>query len=202
MAQPQAPQKTQAEVEAEAAASYAQYELQLTTHYKIPDDLAAKLETEPEVVLPTLAARMHIAVVNEVMARVQRDMPAAFHQMQTYNTREEAAKNEFYGRWPELKGHETEVFKAGAIYRQLNPSASKEQALEGVGQMCKVALGMALAPAPGAIESPAPIVRTAPAAPAFRPASPGGSGGAPAPKETNPFTNMADDFLKEDQGLI
>lgn len=199
---PAAPQKTEAELRTEAAASYDRHEKELTAHYKIPDELAAKLDTEPEVVLPVLAARMHIAVVNEVMARMSQSLPRAISEHKTFETREQAARAAFFTKWPGLEGKDEYVFKAGTMYRGMNPNATHEEAVNGVGRLVYAALGL---PVPGDTQAQQPAAGTTlPAAPGapqrtpFRPAGPGAAGGTPPGKETNEFSQMANELLQED----
>lgn len=155
-------------------------------------------------ILPALAAKVHQAVLGAALAEVSRYIPQAIAQFNQVSQVETQAKDTFYTRWPDLKEHEPMVLQAGAMYRQLNPNATREQALEGVGAMVYAAMGKpvaAAAPAasgtPAAAATPSPA-RT-PATAAFRPAGTGG-GAAPAtpPKGGNEFENLADEFLTED----
>jgi hypothetical protein len=204
-ATPVAGQKTEEELAAEKKAadeSTRKYQADLEKYYAIEEkELVAQLESEPHLALPKLAAKLHMAIVNEAIARLNGYLPVALTQHSEITRVETEAKNAFYGRWPGLKGQEKQVLEMGRMYRSQNPSATQEAALEAVGRLVYAAMGQ---PAPGDVPAAgAPAAApTAPAAPkpkGFRPASPGG--GTPAsgaPKETNPFTKFADELLEED----
>jgi hypothetical protein len=110
-------------------------------------------------------------------------------------TRNAAAQAEFYKAWPSLKGYDKQVLQVGALFRQLNPNATPQEAIERIGKVVHEALGIAI-PAPGAAAPASPAVPAAPAKPAapFRPA--GGSGASPAPAPSgNEFEAMAEAML-------
>jgi hypothetical protein len=147
----------------------------LEKRYAIPAELATQLLTEPEVVLPKLAAQVHMAAVEQTLAQLQGILPQAIEQVTGAQVRENQAKQEFYSAWPELKGYERQVLSAGQMFRQINPSATKEQAVQAIGQLAMQALG--LQRAVGASSTPA--VTSAP-----KPFQPAGAASAPqsAPK--------------------
>lgn len=176
----------------------------LVKQYTLPEDMAARLPTEPEQVLPFLAAKVHEHVMAQVEQMVAQQLPNQIHQSMEMQRREVEAKSAFYKAWPTLneKEHHDKVMMVGALFRQLNPTASAEQAIERIGQVVHAALGMQL-PARGGngqqpVAPPPPV-----AAPAARPFTPaGGSGGArvaPAPDD-NLFSAMAEAMLMDDQG--
>jgi hypothetical protein len=152
----------------------------LEKSYALPAEQATQLLTEPEVVLPKLAAQVHQAVAEQVLAQIQHMLPQAVTQISAAQVRESEAKQAFYGRWPELQGYEQQVLAAGAMFRQINPAAPKEQAIEAIGTLAMQALGLQraqqqAAPAPSAAPIPKP----------FQPAGMGASGVRPqAPPPT------------------
>jgi hypothetical protein len=203
-AQPQAPKpKTPEEEAAERQAAeelLAQRTAELETFYRLPEDLAGQMQTEPEVVLPKLAAKLHMAVREAVMQDVRRDMPGLFHGIQEIQRRESASKEAFYAANPDLKGYEQQVLQVGMFFRQSNPNATPEEAIERVGNMTRMALGLppkGSAATPPATPPAAPQTRPAP----FRPAAPGAAGPAAAPAPSgNPWEGLAEEFLEEDRG--
>lgn len=201
-AQQPAPTKTAEQIQQEQLAAEQNYLQSLEGLYKIPETEAAQLQTEPEVVLSKLAAKLHAEVRREVLREVHQNLPQSVHAIAEATRRESESKQAFYTRWPELAQYEQQVLTVGRMFREANPTATPEQALETVGAMTYMALGK---PVPGAPQAPgAPPLAAPPARPpapaGFRPAMPGGGGAAPAPKETNMWSGMAEDFLNEDRG--
>lgn len=162
-------------------------------YYKIPEDQAAKLPTEPENVLPFLAARLHSTVVQNVQQMIEQALPQQIGAYIKVQEAETAAKKAFYDAWPALQPYEQQVLQAGQLYRQLNPNVSSQDFIKAVGELVSRSLNIAIAAAPAAPgAAPAPVA--APAAPAaspgFVPAGGRGSSG-PAPAEENVFTQLA-----------
>lgn len=204
-----APQPTAEEARAQAEAAAAREFQQLEQWYQLPQEVVAQLEGDgleavlPKL-LPNLAARVHQAVLASALQQVQAVLPSAFHHFSTMNEVQTQARNEFFTRWPGLKDYSQQVLDVGTWFRQKNPSATKEEALERVGALVYASLGMA---APGASASGTPPVTSAGPAPTvtsrstFRPATPG-AGAPPAapPRKGNEFENLAQEFLDEDMG--
>lgn len=161
-------------------------------YYKIPEDQAAKLPTEPENVLPFLAARLHQTVVQNVQQMLDQVLPQHISTYMKVTEAEASAKKAFYDVWPELKPYEQQVLQAGQLYRQLNPTVSAQDFIKAVGNLVSSSLGIAVAaplPAAGGTPAPAPAA-SMPISPGYQPT--GGAGGArgPAPEE-NVFTQLA-----------
>lgn len=212
-AAPAAPAKSEAELKAEeearnkaASEAQAKYVADLEAYYKIDDkDMAAQLESEPALALPKLAARLHQAVVNEVMARTRQELPHFMHTHSEYQRMETEAKSTFFKRWSGLndKEHGTTIHKMGRMFRDANPNATPEQALEAVGRLVYAAMGQAVpGDAPAATTPATSGATTAPAQrrpAAHRPASPGGGAATPAaPATGNPFEQLAEEMLQEE----
>lgn len=178
-----------------------QHEERLAQYYALPEDLAAQLQTEPELALPKLAAKMHMAVINEAMARLNLMLPQSLESYNQVQRAETQAKDAFYQRWPTLKNYEEQVLQMGRMFRQTNPNALPEEALDRVGKMVHMALGLPLPAEAGHTPSATPV--TPPAAPraGFRPATVGAGGtAAPAAVSTNPYEQLAEDFKAEADG--
>lgn len=171
----------------------------LEEYYKLPDDLAARLATEPELVLPTLAAKVHQALELATQQMITQLVPQFLQQHTQLQAANEKAKSTFYDRWPSLKDYEPQVLQMGQMFRQLNPKATPEDSIERIGATVCAALGIQPDPKPGS-GTPAPQQqqqRKAVGSP--RPAGAAGAR-APAPPPTeNVFTEMANEFLEEDQ---
>ena len=169
-----------------------------STLYAINDADAQALLTEPETVLPRMAARMHMEVMESTMRALQSVLPQA---IQGYTQHEQAntqAKQFFSGVNPDLANpaYEPYILQFGEVYRKVNPSAGPEEAARAIGSLVRSALGIA-APQQGVTPPPAMQVSQQPAPVPFTPARGSGTGSAP-PAQANPFIQLANDFLNED----
>ena len=166
--------------------------------YGLPDDAAAKLSTEPEQVLPWLAAKVHQNVEQSVIGAVSRllgsQLPRMIQQANVSVQAEEKTKAAFYERWPQLnpEQHEQLVLKAGKLYREMNPSATFEAAREAIGRLVCDSLGI---PVTGGVVTPPAGQPPAAQPPVHRPAGVGGSPAGAPPASDNVFTAMADEML-------
>lgn len=169
-----------------------------STLYAINDADAQALLTEPETVLPRMAARMHMEVMESTMRALQSVLPQA---IQGYTQHEQAntqAKQFFSGVNPDLANpaYEPYILQFGEVYRKVNPSAGPEEAARAIGSLVRSALGIA-APQQGVSAPPAMQV-SQPAAPVpFTPARGSGTGSV-APAPANPFAQLANEFLNDD----
>src|SRR3990172_3902489 len=192
-----APAKTREQLEAEAKQARADYEGKAEGYFKnyLTPELAAQLQTEPEVVLPKLMAKMFVDVEARVISQVGALLPHVISRTQETQTVEHSARNEFLTAWPELKDYEEQVKIIGTTFRQANPKATKEQAIKAIGEMTMAALQLTRAqPAAGA---PASGSKQNPPQGRFRPASPGAAAGGPAtPASTGDgYMDMAHELL-------
>jgi hypothetical protein len=188
---------------AQPQASYAEWRGKqiegLEKHYAFDEETSAKLLTEPEVVLPQLAARLHMEVTEHVMRSVMSAMPQWMDNMNQGRTREADAQSMFETINPDLKdpSYKNAILQMGMAYRQMNPNAPAEEAVKVIGNMVRSALGLA-APqsAPGMVV--VPQAAPAPAAPApFTPVRGGGGAAVPVQTSNNPWASMAEEFLTE-----
>lgn len=161
------------------------YTDQLASMYQFDEDTALKLQTEPEKVLPQLAARLHLDVMKTVMAQVQGMIPQAIEATTRSTQRESSAKDMFYGAWPELRQYEAQVMQVGQMFRQMNPNADAQTAVQRIGELTMAALGMQRQPQQPRQESAAPSV----------PYRPGGANRPAAPAKQ---ANVWDDMISED----
>lgn len=166
----------------------AQQVAQLEQYYAMGEEDALALATEPEKVLPKLAARLHMQVMQNVQAQMAQTMPNVLKTVQEATVRESKAKEEFFSAWPELRGSEAQVLQAGMLYRQMNPTASPQEAIEGIGRIVMAATGKQRVAGGG---TPPAATRQQPAAP-FKPAA--GVGGAQhQPKQKTAWEDLIDD---------
>lgn len=164
--------------------------------------MAARLTTEPEQVLPFLAAKVHQHIMEQVRAEMSQGLPVQIHQVMERTRRNNEARDAFYKAWPTLneKDHGEKVMMVGALFRQLNPNAKPDEAIERIGKVVHEALGIALPAAGGTAPAAAPATQAAASAP-FKPAGGGGAKvGAAAAPSGNEFEEMAGQLLMEDAG--
>jgi hypothetical protein len=188
-----------AETPSVAPTEYAAWKEQRMTElekvYALDEASANAMLTEPEVVLPKLAARMHMEVLENSMRAMQQMMPVMMQQVQQYTENESRARNLFTGINPDLAYPRLEpaIVQFGQVYRKVNPTASAEDASRAIGNLVRAALGIA-APSQGMQQS-TPQMQQAPTP--FTPARGAGGGRAPV-SSGNPFEQLASEFLADE----
>lgn len=125
----------------------------LAKAYAVSPEDAAALQLEPEKVLPKLAANVHAQIYSQIMTEINQRAPAIVEQVMRSQTAAQKAEEAFYGRWPQLRGHEEHVTRAAMIYRQMSPQTGLNEAIEATGRMVHAALGI---PYEGAQAAPPP----------------------------------------------
>lgn len=126
------------------------------------------------------------------MKALEQHVPVMITSHLAASERHREAREAFFKEWPQLKSYEKEVMKAGALYRQMNPTADRATAIKAIGTLVAQSLNIAAA---AAVTQPATgTTAAAPAAAPFKPAGTHGGSGGPAPApETNEFTVMANE---------
>jgi len=164
--------------------------------YKLTDEEASQVQTDPEAVLPQFAARIHKAVLTSLVHSMGQILPHQIRAVSTQVTNENSMREEFFGRWPELKGHDKQVLEAGEIFRRLNGTATKAEAIERIGAIVLAGMGKTVAPPSATTTTPAATPKT-PAKTGFRPA--GATGAKPAaPAVDNEWAELANEFAASD----
>ena len=162
--------------------------------YKLSDDVAAQLLSEPEVVLPKMAAQLHMAVTEAVLQSVNNALPQVIQSIQQTDTVEKSAQKLFTDINPDLADskYRDGILRVGTMYRQMNPKATPEESARVIGNMVRTAYGLQAPPAP------ASGLPAAPAAPAPSPApfvpSRGGGGGVTPAAPQNVWAQMAQEL--------
>jgi hypothetical protein len=167
--------------------------------YKLSDDLAAQLLTEPEVVLPKLAASLHMAVTEAVLHSVNNSLPSVLSSIQATQSVEQKALEMFSGINPDLTDPKyfDSILKVGTMYRQVNPNATPEEAAKTVGNMVRTALGLPALVATAPAAAPAQPAIPVPRGPAPFVPSRGGGGGVVSSAPSNPWEMLAQDFVDD-----
>lgn len=175
----------------------------LKKYYAVPEEMVERLRTEPELVLPEMAAKVHQAVFKGMQQWSTQMLPQMFayhNQVQEANAK---TKEAFFSRWPSLRGHDEQVLQVGRMFAQMNPKASAADRLEKVGKLACAALGIEPDPAPdgsGKSSTPPPAKRAAAKKKeGFRPSNPAGSSSSAPPPSDNVFTEMAEEMMEDDK---
>ena len=172
--------------------------------YKLTDEQATQLMTDPNEVLPRLAATLEANITQrlvQTMAQmVQQFVPQYTEHYTTQRAQTSQAEDAFFGKWSELKEHKDRVMDVGRIYRQMKPQATADEFIRDVGMQVWMGVGLPVEKlAAKLINTPAPQPQAAPVQrpiEGYAPANPGGRGpGAPA-SPSNPFELLAQEILQ------
>lgn len=168
--------------------------------YQLSADELEKIQTEPEKVLPSLMARVHMNAVKGVLRHVAQQLPATVGAMIEARDSNRRLEDQFYQAWPQLDrvADDGTVRTMAAMYRRMNPQATFEDMVRVVGAQAVVALGKQSAPArtPTGARAPAPTRRAVP----FVPAAPA-SAAPPQPKaQTGEWERFAQIMMADDAG--
>lgn len=167
---------------------------QLEQVYALDQEAADAMLTEPELVLPKLAAKVHMEVMENSMRAMQAMVPVMMQQIQYHTEREGKAKNLFTSVNPDLADprYEPAIMELGAVYRNVNKTAPPEVAAQAIGNLVRAALGIV---APTAAV-PQPQQMAQPVVAPFSPARGAGGGNAPV-RPSNPFEALAAEMENE-----
>lgn len=162
----------------------------LEKQYGFDEETASRLLTEPELVLPRLAAQLELNATRRALEAVQRMIPQLVPQVLTSQDTEKKAADFFFGQNPDLnpKKHGKAIMEAGVMFRKLNPKATPEEAAKKIGEIVRQSLGLK-APAAGA-PAPKPAGKPAP----HRPAAAGATRqAAPKQQDNSVWADLASD---------
>jgi hypothetical protein len=181
-----------------------------TAYEAVVQEHAAELLTNPEKVLPILAARMYTDTVESVFRAVMQGMPQVVQDVSHQNQQTRALEQYVVSKVPELAvagnvvetNRRMKAFQSSAhAIRQLNPEMTADDLIIRAGAATKLALGLLPGdPAPAPAVSPGTVTAASPSTPPapFRPGRPGG-GALPAPAPSgNVFGELTDEWDKED----
>lgn len=187
-----------------AQVSYADWRNEQVTKleqvYAMSPEAAQQMITEPELVLPKMAAQMHMHVAEAVFNAVTQALPQMVQGLQARTSVETKAEEMFYTANPDLKDPKFKdaIFKVGAMYRSVNKDAKPEDAVKAIGDLVRVSMGVQPVGATPPAVSAAPAVQAAPVARPHTPVRGGGGAVAPSQVQTNEFAKLAEEFLQED----
>ena len=138
----------------------------LTQSYQLSKEDAETLEVNPAEALPKFAAELHLRVYDDVVNSLVQQMPKLMDWHLSAKQEGEAREGAFYSAWPELKGYEGEVLQIARMWREMNPAAEEQAAIQAIGKIALGALdirrGEAVSPQPSAQPSVANVTRSSP----------------------------------------
>lgn len=152
-----------------------------------------KLRTNPEEVLPRLAAEMFYDIHQAVMQSVTGMFPQMLDRFNTQAAAQQAAEESFYAQWPVLQDakYKADYERIGSMYKQLNPTATQEQFNMEVGAQMMISNKIPFNTQTGAIIEEE-VVEETPVHHA--PARPSASSPAPAKPQENEFEEFSREF--------
>lgn len=124
-AQPQ-PQAGQPPIDMEKARGEALKHLE-STLYNLDDETRKKLVTEPDQVIPQLAAQLHLNVMEQVFKTVQPLVQNLLGAQLQQRDAAQKAERAFFQRYPALEKYPQDVMKALTTIKQMNPNATPDQ---------------------------------------------------------------------------
>ena len=191
-----APEPAPTEVQAtpeELAARQAQSQRELETHFQIPPDMIDELQVSPEIAIPKLQAKMYQDVMASVERQIQQQVPNIVRVESRRSELVRKNEEDFFGEWPALKEHASEVSRIGRLYRQINPKTTKEDFIRDVGMQTMMYLK---------IPHSAPAADTQGEAVVKPPAGLGTRGTVPASSvapSTNEFEILSQEIMEFDE---
>lgn len=117
---------------------------ELEKAYAFSEEEALAFQTEPELVLPKLAANLHMQITKDVMAGIQSILPSLMTNISAASTAEQTARNQFYSVNPDLANPQFEdaIIQCGKLFRSVNKDAPADRAAILIGNMARQALGL------------------------------------------------------------
>lgn len=202
--QPPAPSAPAAPASTETPVDFATLRSQqvdrLAQAYALSPEDARLMAIEPEKVMPKMAARLHVDVFEATFNALVAALPRLMESHSQARTAREEAKNEFFTEFPALKDpqYQTAVETAVSMFRQMNPSATRAQAIAAAGVQVSLAHQI---PLPAKFMQGYTAMQAVPPVPAapFAPVGPGASGVPPAGGVPNYFAKIAEEDV-EDRG--
>mgnify|MGYP003507556894 CR=1 FL=1 len=165
----------------------------LEQSYAMTEDEGVELLRAPEKVLPKLAARVQLNIMDQLVQTVAHMLPQFVDGHLNQQKASEENRTAFFKEWPDLNKPEYQdtLTRIAVTYRQQNPDATKEKAVKEIGAIAAITLGVV----PAGLAQP--TTPSSPQPPAFRPVMPGGGGRPATAPVTNEFTQLANEWGDE-----
>lgn len=205
---PQQPQQQplQPPSEEQVAQIRQQFMAQLAESYKPDEATAEAIDTNLSAVVPQLMSHMHMRIAESITQTLGQMLPQLISAQLQYMQSSQQNASKFYQEWPELQKPEyTEtIARVAQMYRQMKPQATEQEFVRDVGLQAWMAVGLPpqdlvtrgqqTTPAtPQPVQEPADLG-------GYRPATPGAPARSQVPRQpsSNPFAQLAEEFLMED----
>lgn len=161
-----------------------------------PEDMQA-LETDVAGTVPKLLAKAFVKTQINAMMQLSRIIPEMVRRSTADMRNHTENEGVFYARWPQIEKakYQDLVNRFGITYRQMNPTATRDQMIEELGPLIMMAAKIPLTAVPavpnGGVAQPQNGGRAAPAhqPSPFTPATPGPAASVQAP-ELAPWETM------------
>ena len=178
-------------------------EKQLVQALQLSQEDRTALEEDPNAIaeiLPQMGARLFLDAQDAIMNQIYSVIPNLVQNVVRYERTRTEGEEAFFQAWPELREHAGYVQQVGAYYLQQKPNATREDFIKAVGPQAWVGLQL---PIEKLMErtGQAQAAQTPPAAPQQvqrQPANPGRATPPPPPPPTNPYEQLANQFLAEE----
>lgn len=199
--QPQMPQLDPAELEKRAIDQL------MTTEYALSEDEKTALISEPDTVIPKLAARMHVRMQVQTAQQLAQILPGMIQAQIQQASKVQSLERQFFDKYKELDKPEYRqtVAESLMLIRQVNPQADREAVMRDGAALAAVRLRTRLGgqQQPGSYQQPqsqmplggpGTVTRPQPQGP-FTPAHTGGSEPVVPtdPNQDNIFAILAND---------
>lgn len=172
--------------------------------YELTDEQAIQLATEPNKVLPRLAAQLQANILQQTVQTMtqmmQQFLPQYLEHFTSVRETTNKAEESFFSKWSELREHKDRVMEVGRIYRQMKPQATADDFIRDVGIQVWMGVGLPvekLAAKLSPTSRPAPVPAPTQTQQIFSPANPGGRTAPVAAKPSNPFELLTTEYLQE-----
>lgn len=188
--QPQAQQQPNAPVDMNDLETKAIAHLE-STLYNLDDETRRKLVTEPDQVMPQLAARLHVQIVKNLATQLPQIVEQRVQQILHVRDTAARAEREFFGKFPQLNRPEfnKDVVQALTTIKTMKPNATREEIEREGAQLAAFNISQRMRKQRPAGQ-PAQQSRQQP----YRPASTVGRGAPPANTPQNAQENFWADF--------
>lgn len=176
-----------------------QVESQLTQLYELEPEDAELFQMEPEKVLPKLAAKLHMNVLEAMHEGVRGMLPTMIQQVTQQQQAQEKYVGAFFEAWPALNDEKymDTVVRVVENYKRSNPQAPVEQVINEAGAAAMIALRLPLEQQQQQQMQPVQQQQQVNNPPPS-PAATGTSGGrSPEPVSDNIFERLSEEFLEE-----
>lgn len=162
----------------------------MANEYRMDDAMSRRVISEPEAVLPEIAARVHVNVVRDLGQRIGQLLPQMIEGVVQQRLAATQSEAEFFGRYPKLNRMEFKPYVAQSLQMvlQMNPGIDRETLMREGASLSAYRIRAAFRG-----QGPRPPQERS-VVPPYVPVPPGGGAPVPTrPSEQNIFTEMAND---------